>query len=237
MAIVVATMTTAEEDAPSLFNILSPYLYAIVGFIGIINNLFVAVIFATSIQLKKRVENILLFHQSVIDSVTGLMLILSFTTSITQIAYTGLIGDFICKYWMSSTPLWTALQASICNLVIITVERYVEVVHPIFHQNYRNRWLVWITIASTWVFASSTSILFVLYKNGIRNGLCLYGVDWPNVAVMKFSMMFNLFVKYLLPLATFIYCYLRMIVTINRSIFQVNHKKVRRIFLRIAVII
>ena len=226
-AVAVSTISMREAEVPSVFNILSPYLYAFVGFIGIMNNLFVAIIFATSIQLKKRVENILLFHQSVIDSVTGLLLILSFTTTVTQIAYTGLVGDFICKYWMSSTPLWTALQASICNLVIITLERYVEIVHPIFHKNYNNRWLVWITITITWIFASSTSILFVLFKNGVRDGLCLYGIDWPNVAVMKFSIIFNLVVKYLLPLVIFIYCYLRMIATLRRSVFRQSLNKVR----------
>ena len=221
------TALTNKGEVSSFFNTISPYMYTIVGFLGIMGNLFVAVIFATSIQLKKRVENVLLFHQSIIDSITGLLLILSFATNIGHVAYTGLLGNFICKYWISATPLWTTLQASICNLVIITLERYVEIVHPVFHKNYHNRRLLYISIALTWVFASGTSMMFVVFKHGVRNGLCQNRIDLPSVAMMKFNSVFNLVVKYLLPLAIFIYCYLRMITRLYRSAFRLSLNTVR----------
>ena len=218
------TFSTAfrKEEVLSFFNTISPYMYTIFGFVGIIGNLFVAVIFATSVQLKKRKENILLFHQSIIDSITGVMLILSFATKLTHVTYTGLLGNFICKYWMSATPLWTALQASICNLVIITLERYVEIVHPAFHKNYFNRRLLWISIAFSWIFASGMSVMFVVFKNGVRNGLCQNRIDWPSEAMMKFNIIFNLVAKYLLPLIIFIHCYIRMIVNLRRLAFRLS---------------
>ena len=223
------TFSTAlgkEGKVLSFFNAVLPFMYAIVGLVGIMGNLFVAVIFATSIQLKKRKENILLFHQSIVDSINGVMLILSFATKLTHVTYTGLLGNFICKYWMSATPLWTALQASICNLVIITLERYAEIVHPAFHKNYFNRRLLWISIAFSWIFASGMSVMFIIFKNGVHNGFCQNRVDWPSMAMMKFNIIFNLVVKYFLPLTIFVYCYTRMIVNLRRLAFRLRFNTV-----------
>ena len=225
--VAISTALRKEGEVLSLFDTISPYMYTIVAFMGIMGNLFIAVIFATSIQLKKREENFLLFHQSIIDSITGVMLILSFATNLSHVAYTGRLGNFICKYWMSATPLWTALQASICNLVIITLERYVEIVHPVFHKNYYNRRILYISIAFSWVFASGTSVMFVVFKTGVRNGLCQNRIDWPSVTMMKFNITFNLLIKYLLPLAIFIYCYVHMIINLRRSAFRLSLNTVR----------
>jgi hypothetical protein len=115
------------------FATVSPYIYTFVGLVGIAANTFVAVVIATSPTLKKRIENSLLFNQSLIDGVTGLLLVANLTTSL-PMTQTGGFWDFVCRYWMSGTPLFAALQASIFNLVIITIERYFEIVHPIVHK-------------------------------------------------------------------------------------------------------
>ncbi len=129
-----ANTAVAVEPATSFsFQTIAPYVYAFIGCVGIVANAFVAIIIATSPTLRKRFENSLLFNQSLIDGVTGLLLLASLTGSL-HITQTGWFWEFICRYWMSSTPLFAALQASICNLVVITIERYIEIVHPIAHK-------------------------------------------------------------------------------------------------------
>lgn len=122
-AVVVATATSS-------FNAANPYIYAIVGFMVTITNLSVVVVMATSKKLKKRFENNLILNQALIDMVTGLLLMLNQTATI-PISQSGWFFQFLCRYWSSSTPLWCAAQASVTNLVIITLERYFEIVYPL----------------------------------------------------------------------------------------------------------
>jgi hypothetical protein len=48
-----------------------PYVYTTVGFVGMTTNLFVMVVIAKSVPLKKRIENGLIFNQSLIDCLSG----------------------------------------------------------------------------------------------------------------------------------------------------------------------
>jgi hypothetical protein len=131
---VTGTTTPAlPENSSITFAAISKYIYTFVGLVGIAANTFVAVVIATSPSLRKRIENSLLFNQSLIDGVAGLLLVANFTTSL-PMTQTGGFWDFVCRYWMSGTPLFAALQASIFNLIIITIERYFEIVHPIVHK-------------------------------------------------------------------------------------------------------
>jgi len=43
---------------------------------------------------------------------------------------TGAVGYFICVIFMYDTATYYALYGSIINLVFLTVERYLKVVHP-----------------------------------------------------------------------------------------------------------
>lgn len=131
---VTGTTTPAPSGTSSVtFAAFAPYIYAVVGLVGIATNMFVAVVIVTSPSLRKRIENSLLFNQSLIDSVTGLLLVANLTASF-PVTQTGGFWDFVCRFWMSGTPLFAALQASIFNLVIITIERYVAIVHPAVHK-------------------------------------------------------------------------------------------------------
>jgi hypothetical protein len=127
------TTSTPPRTFSITFAAVAPYIYTFVGLVGIAANTFVAVVIATSPSLRKRIENSLLFNQSLIDGVAGLLLVANLTASL-PMTQTGGFWDFVCRYWMSGTPLFAALQASIFNLVIITIERYFEIVHPIVHK-------------------------------------------------------------------------------------------------------
>jgi hypothetical protein len=69
-------------------------------------NLFVLVIIATSQSLKKRLENGLIFNQSLLDCLSGLFLVLILTTKQQSgVYYTGMWGEIVCRIWMSQFAL------------------------------------------------------------------------------------------------------------------------------------
>lgn len=76
-----------------------PYLTMAIGFISVINNGLVLVVIIQSTVLKKRLENTLLFNQSLADGVVGCLLILRLTTTLVTY-YTGVGGELLCRVWM-----------------------------------------------------------------------------------------------------------------------------------------
>lgn len=196
-----------------------PYVYTIVGFIGMTTNLFVLVIIATSQSLKKRLENGLIFNQSLLDCLSGLFLVLILTTKQQPgVYYSGIWGEIVCRVWMGQFALWTTLQASIFSLLVITVERYLEVVHPIFYKVNRGRRVVWIMALSPWVLALAVSIHVVVLRNGVSsNGECQRGIAWPSAAAMTANGVISLCLKFFIPVPVFIYCYTRMFLALKRG--------------------
>ena len=233
-----STSSTIDISTQSSFQIAAPYIYTIVGFVGMATNFLVAAIIATSVTMKKRQENNLLLNQSVIDGVSGFFLVLNLTINLNT-AYVGVWGDLICRYWVSATPLWSALQASICNIVVITVERYFEIVHPLFHKRHKNRYFVWIMVIFPWLFGAASTVHIAVYKSGISHGVCLSSNNWPNNTAMMANGIFSLCAKYFVPLVIFIYCYSRMIAILKRRSTAVaprqsiNNKKVKNIIFEI----
>jgi hypothetical protein len=210
--------TTAAASSTLSFQAAMPYVYTMVGFVGMATNLFVVLVIATSSTLKKRLENSLIFNQSLLDFLSGLFLVLTLTTSRTYIYFSGPFGEVICRIWMSSYPLWTTLQASIFGVVVMTVERYLEVVHPIFYKVNRSRRTVWIMVLTPWILAVLTSIHSVVFRNGVTDaGTCIPGTAWPNAQAMLANGISALFLKYGIPLPIFIYCYTRMFFALKKN--------------------
>jgi hypothetical protein len=145
-------------------------------------------------------------------------LVLTLTTSQTNIHLSGALGEAICRIWMSSYPLWTTLQASIFGLVVMTVERYLEVVHPIFYKVNRSRRTVWIMALTPWVLAVLTSIQVLVFKNGVSStGTCIPGTAWPSAQAMMANGIFTLCLKFGIPLPIFIFCYTRIFLALKKN--------------------
>ena len=205
---------SVNESEPIFFHLAAPYIYTFIGCLGLTTNIPVAVIIKITPVLNKRIENRLIVHQAVIDSIIGLLLMLNLTSDLIK-DYTGFWGGFLCKFWVSSTPLWIALQISICNLLVITLERYLEIVHNHFYRRYHLRRFAWVMILAPWLFALLSSLPFILFKNKVIDGQCIYGSAWPSIIVTRISIILNFCEKYLIPLIVFIYCYTNMILTLR----------------------
>jgi hypothetical protein len=207
----------AEEMTVYQFQVVAPYIYTVIGIVGLMSNVAVAYILKTSTVLNKRLENRLLFHQSFIDGLTGLFLALNMTSDLIT-DYTGLLGFLACKFWVSSTLLWIALQASICNLVVITIDRYMEVVYKNVHRTCSAQVGTRASLfALPWAFAIASSLPFVLMKNSVVDRKCVYGGGWPSQWAMRLSITLNVCDKYVVPLLVYLFCYARMVIILKRN--------------------
>jgi hypothetical protein len=80
--------------------------------------------------------NLLVINQSTIDMMAAIMMIL---TSLLPVNGTGMNRDsvydqFICRFWITNLPLWSMLVSSTYSILLMSLERYVAVIHPVFHK-------------------------------------------------------------------------------------------------------
>jgi hypothetical protein len=47
--------------------------------------------------------------------------------------------QFVCRFWLSRWPLWSFLVASTYSILMLTLERYVAIVHPVFYKVRKQR--------------------------------------------------------------------------------------------------
>ena len=76
--------------------------------------------------------SILVVNQSVIDMLGSffipMLLIKSKTTGLSR---NSIYDQFLCRFWVSRRPLWCMLITSTYGIVLLTLSRYVAVIHPI----------------------------------------------------------------------------------------------------------
>jgi hypothetical protein len=80
--------------------------------------------------------NILIINQSTIDFMAAIMMIL---TSLLPVNGTGMNRDsvydqFICRIWLTNFPLWSLLISSTYSILVLSLERYVAIIHPVFYK-------------------------------------------------------------------------------------------------------
>jgi hypothetical protein len=79
--------------------------------------------------------NVLIVNQSCIDTLAALLLILVYATPKKMILDSNRVVDVLyCRLWYNRVLLWAAMFASSGGLMIITIERYLAVLHPIVYK-------------------------------------------------------------------------------------------------------
>jgi 7 transmembrane receptor (rhodopsin family) len=135
-----------------------------IGFVGFVAN---AVVLFALIPRKKPhsgTVNIFIMNQSVIDMLLCLVLIVRLV-----LGYVGNIkfDHLTCIIIGGGISGMLLINASIMSLVVITLERYVKIVHSIHHRKYYRRWMTYVGVALCWVNGLSTCALsdFVIGSN------------------------------------------------------------------------
>ncbi|XP_071940923.1 somatostatin receptor type 1-like [Antedon mediterranea] len=193
--------TSEEHDNEWLITL----RFVVIG-IGIMLNVGVTAVFLYIKMYKKSLLHGLIFQQSVVD-LFGCCAFLFFYN---QDAPDGTEGRVFCK---ARALYWFMAHTSIYNLVMITVERYIAVVHPIMYRN-RNiarRSCLFYLIPYIISFLISFHLVIIADVDKQHPGECRYSkaVSLPS-GILAFLLIF------FLPACFMIYCYCRMVLQIRR---------------------
>ena len=188
------------------------------GSIGSVANGFVLLALLFARQNRRKNINVFIINQTALDLLACMFLIL--TIIFRGFETTSIPGKWIvCLLFDTNTVVAVASYSSIFGLVVITVERYVKIVHPVVHRNHYRRWMTFAGVILPWVDGVCCFLIPAWATVAMVDGKCLNFV-WPTPAMFS-SYTLTMFVwHYVLPPAFFFFAYYSINCVIGRFIYS-----------------
>jgi len=81
--------------------------------------------------------NILIVNQSVIDMLASFFTLLTAVVEVdgTRMSHDSVWDQFVCRMWLTRSPLWTVLSTSTYNIFLMAIERYIAVIYHIWYNS------------------------------------------------------------------------------------------------------
>lgn len=122
-------------------------LMSLTGMVGVVSNTFVLVVIFFFTTMYKKPAFVFLINQAVIDLLAATLVtcqnltILSGDPLKNPITDTiPVYSDLLCRLWYSRVLMYSALVSSSYNAVAFALERYIMILHPVFHRDkYTNK--------------------------------------------------------------------------------------------------
>ncbi len=140
---ITATMKIASQSAvvpPNGATILL-IICAIVGSAGVLSNVLAMVVVFAFTNIWKQPSFYLLVNQIAVDFAACLFASAQYYSILRGDPTMAVFGmkitnDALCRWWYSKALMWTLINSSSCNVVMVTAERYVKVFHPLGYRTY-----------------------------------------------------------------------------------------------------
>jgi len=160
--------------------------------------------------------NLLISHQNLLDLISCVVLVVTYSIG-NRIEIEGALGYFICITFMTQTAIYIFLYVSVVNLAILTIERYLKVVHPFWSKKHLKRWMIYAGMAFAWIAGILYTVPTTFLTTVIAEGVCLGHMKWESDTVRILCGIVGILLFFLLPLVIFIYCYGRIVVVMRRQ--------------------
>ena len=100
---------------------------------------------------------------------------------------------------------------------MVTVERYLRVVHPVWSKTKIKKWMIYSAMAFAWIGPIIYSVARMFPTTAVRHGRCLAYFFYESEAGKLIAFYYHIFSYYVLILLIFIVCYWRILVVIRRQ--------------------
>jgi hypothetical protein len=196
---------------------LTQVLLIVIGSVGIVANgyVFITIIFCKDV--RNNVTNVFICNQTVLDCVACVALTITMVLQKTAASSyaVGFNKSIICIFFDNTAFLGASVYASKYSLVVIALERFFKIVHPVNHRNNLRPWMIKIGIIIPWaegLFAGiiPSGTMSSLVDGRCRNTLQTYGAG-------RIFNMFTFVWHFLVPLMIFIFCYANILAVVRRQ--------------------
>lgn len=193
----------------------------VIGLVGaLLNGLVLWVLFSRRSRSSQKFT-LLFVNQVVLDFSSCVALVVTYAVKIPAFAYRNDDGwsNFFCFFFYTEFTICYFEQGSVCNLVLIAVERNVFIVHQVTYKRYFRKWMAYAGAALSWVLPIGYDAQ-IFFTTKLVDGECVPGYAYPSdTFVVAFT--FCSFVSIMVvPLLTLIVCYGGILYFVRR------HKKV-----------
>ena len=196
--------TFSWHQEPSTVDLLLQlYFPIIIGVSGILGNAVVCFIFIYKRHVFKSITNRLILNQSVIDFGSSVIFLLQRFAPRPGPSASPVWVNLVCRVWGSEFFLWALNNASTGNLVLISLERYFAICHPVKHRNTFSKKRILFACFVVYLLGFLLMVYAPFFSN--RDYNCYIVFD-NHLAQMIFGML-HFTVTYLLPLSIMVFCY------------------------------
>ena len=217
-----STASSRSTNSPSVVSrdvIVFQIFVVLIGIIGFMANGVTLSALSSSKLIANKNTTRFLLNQLLLDLLSCLALVITYISKLANITFTDDAPGsfFLCVSINGELFIWILLNNSTANLMAITLERYLMIVHSISHRNHYRSWMTSVAILATWIYGSALTLPSTLISTQVENGQCATGVIWKSLMLRKLrSWMYFTFI-YIVPVVVFGYCYARIVGVIRRQ--------------------
>ena len=195
----------------------------VIGVTGVVGNSLVVIVFYKYKKLFQQVKSVFIINQSFIDgAVSALLIAVSFVRQYPAQQQSGLKDDQYCNLWLSHILLWGLMTSSIYNLMAVSIERYVAIVHPVWHRWSYTKTKANASVVFIWLFGVVFIASLVIPTTGVMNGRCIVSYFRKSRDVAVIVAMLQIVVSLLLPLFVHSVCYFRILAVLCKRVPEVG---------------
>jgi len=186
----------------------------VIGIVGIAANGLIVYALVASKQYKK---HLLVINQNVLDLVSCIFLVIIYAVKISHVHLTGLLGYWLCMLLISEALLWVAGEGAVINLVIISIDRYLKVVHPVCSKKKLRNWMIYSAMAFCWLYPFVYNMYMAFSKSAVVDGVCYGYIMWEDQVGKVVHSAFYFLWYYVLVVLISALCYWRILAEIRRQ--------------------
>lgn len=191
----------------------------VIGLTGVLfNGLVLRVLFSRRSRSQK--FTLLFVNQIVLDFLSCVALFVTYASKIPVFVFRdNAWWHFFCFVFHTELLIYYFQQGSVCNLVLIAVERNIFIVHQVTYKRYFRKWMIYAGAVLPWLLPICYDV-HTIYTTRLVDGQCMPGYAWPSDnSPMIYAVCAFLSIM-VVPLATLIVCYGGILCFVRR------HKKV-----------
>ena len=201
------------ESNDSLADLVLLIINITIGCIGLIGNTFVVVVIVGFTSMYKQIANLFVINQSIIDAVSSLLVIIQMSSSFSPnivLTPNQFASELYCRMWHSQLLLWAAYAASTYNLVSLTIERYLKLIHAHVHKSFFTPRSAKFLILFVWLFGF-LQVSYGIPTTVIIDTKCYTNSLWPNDVIQNVTGYIIIALQYWIPILVFVVAYTKMI--------------------------
>jgi len=162
--------------------------------------------------------NWLIINQNVIDLCCCFTIVICMSVKVSNIYLADALGYILCTVFISENVSLWFLNASVINLISITIERYLKIVYPFWSKRNLKSWMIWVAIVFSWIAGILSIGPLIFVTSIVAEGTCLIAVlYWENTDVKMGFGVWNFLSFFLIPLIFFVYCYGHIVVVMRKQ--------------------